>query len=365
MKIGILTFHCAHNYGAVLQAYALQEKIKMLGYDVEIIDYQPEYITYHYSVFSRKFISSSNLFKALAKMIITGLTFYSKTKRRKGFAKFIRDKFNLSDKVDNKIPSHYDLYIIGSDQVWNFNLTHGVDKIWFGFFETKNNAKIISYAASFGSASIKEKEKKFLEEAFKNFDGISLREKEPIPLLQTITTNKLVNVLDPTLILNVEKWNNLAIKPSFDKKYVLVYQVIRSKHTNKIANELAKQLNAEVVEIPAAVSYKNLNNKYMTTTPEEFLGWIKHADCVVTSSFHGTAFSIIYNRPFYSVNLEDGSEKRPKNLLNILELKSRLINKDSTPTFEGIDFEKVNNKLKASKDFSISYLKQYLESNPQ
>jgi len=362
MKIGILTFHCPHNYGAVLQAYALQEKLKSMGHEVEIIDYRPDYLLSPYSAFSIRNNKSRNPIYLFRRFVESILTFYTKIKRRKVFKEFIHNKLDLSEDVSGIIPNYYDLYILGSDQIWNFSLTRGFDKVYYGFFKTFKASKKITYAASFGKAIIKEKEMKSLEVALKNFDGISLREKESIPLLKSITKSEIVNVLDPTLIADISTWNNIALKPFIRKKYVLVYQVTIDKQTRIIADYVAKQINATIVEIPAWVTFQYLSNNQLTTSPEQFLGWIKYADCIITSSFHGTAFSILFNKPFYTVNLNDGSENRPKNLLEDLGLTKRLINKNSFPEYESIDFQDANKKLDILRQYSINYLNQFLKS---
>lgn len=360
MKIGILTFHCAHNYGAVLQAYALQEKLKNMGHEVEIIDYRPDYLVDTYKAFSLKNIFTYNAIIAFKKIVSDILTYYKKRKRIKLFNYFIANKLNLTTRIKNKMPDFYDLYIMGSDQIWNFKLTKGFDNYFYGNFKTKKTAKKITYAASFGDAFIGKKEIEYLKIALRNFNGISLRENESVSKINLLTNTKIETVLDPTLIIDKIIWEKIAQKPTINKKYVLVYQVIQNELIIKIANQIANQIGCIVIEIPAWVTIKYLKNQYTTTSPEQFLGWIKHADCIVTSSFHGTVFSIIFNRPFYTINLKDGLELRSKNLLESIGLGHRLIDKKKSVTFSKVNFDIANQKLFALKKDSLNYLENFL-----
>lgn len=359
MKIGILTFHCAHNYGAVLQCYALQEILKSSGHDVEIIDYRPNYLINPYKVFYiRRFISHSPI-KIIKAWINEFLIIKHRMKRYQAFQSFIDEKFNLSRRIEKKnIPSDYDYYVIGSDQIWNPQITLGFDSVYFACFEfPKNNKKYISYAASMETSMLNDKEKDFYKQMLKNFDAISVRENNLAKLLQPLTNIKVETVLDPTLLADSSIWNSLAKQPTINKKYVLIYQVRADKNTRRIAQLIAKQLHIEVVEITSWASCRFIikNHTYQSCSPKEFLGWIKNANCVVTTSFHGTAFSIIFNKSFYSLKLGKG-DTRTLSILQNIQLESRMIDKTSSPTFQDIDYETPNKLLANLRMQSQEYL---------
>lgn len=359
MKIGILTFHCAHNYGAVLQAYALQEKIKETGHEVEIIDYKPDYLTTIYKNFDLKNIFSGFITSVIRKFVSYTLTYFHKVKRNRKFDEFIYSNFNMHKVSDGKIPDFYDLYVLGSDQIWNKRITKGFDKIYFGNFNTKSGSKIITYAASIGNAKIELEDIDLLNSLIKNIDGISVRESNLVPILKQITNKEIHKVVDPTFLLNPQQWSIMSKKPKIKKKYVLIYRIQSDNQILRIAKEIASQLKCTLIEIPAGVTLKYVTNKYIATSPDEFLGWIKHAECIISASFHGTAFSIIFNKPFYAINLNDGSEKRSKDLLESLGLEDRLIHKDSSVTFSNINFEESKKKLEEMKTKSIEFLNAY------
>lgn len=359
MKIGILTFHCAHNYGAVLQAYALQETIKSFGFQVEIINYQPNYLLEPYKPISLKIIFSGKIRIIIKKIILSIVLYPFRLKRWKMFNIFIEKNFNLSKKCTSDIPSNYDLYIIGSDQIWNNRITRGFDMVYWGFFNTNYRTKKIAYAASFGDIKNIFDEKQFLEKGLENFDGISLRENDYLEYIKTLSKKNVFKVLDPTFLLNNSIWDIKSIKPEITKQYVLVYQVISSKETLRIASEIAKQINAVVIEIPSSISMSNFRNNIVS--PFEFLGWIKYASCIVTTSFHGTAFSVIYKKNFYVINLENGSEKRSIDFLTSINLSNRIIDKYSSVNFDKIDYSKNTSLINKFKHDSFSFLNSFLK----
>lgn len=362
MKIGILTFHCAHNYGAVLQCYALQEFLKVVGHDVEVIDYRPDYLLRPYSLFKSNRVICRNPIRMSKNIVWEMILLYYRYKRHSRFNSFIKNKLNLSKRVeDNKIPDIYDAYIIGSDQVWNSGITQGFDKIHFAFFPfPKKEKKYLSYAVSMGDTHLSPEKEEYMKIALKNFDYLSVRECDMVNLLQPFVKTPITQVVDPTLLINTSIWEKLIHNPNIKNKYVLVYQVRINEQTLKIAQQIANQIGGIVIETVPHINWNCYKNKYQSASPETFLSLIKHAACVVTSSFHGTAFSIIFNRPFYTIYLNDGKDSRSCSLLEAVELKNRIITLDEVPTFESINFQKVNSKLedlrKQSKEFLNSAL---------
>lgn len=361
MKIGILTFHRAHNYGAVLQAYALQETLKEMGHDVEIIDYNPFYLIDPYKPFLFKSDFTGNLKTKIKKIVLSLILLPIRSKRWLVFNKYINTHFNLSHKCNTLIPQNYDLYIIGSDQIWNKRITRGFDKAYWGFFKIKEGANKITYAASFGDFKNISEEEKYIEKALLNFNGISLRENEYLDLIKSISEIEIYKVLDPTFILDNLKWSEKAIKPEIKSKYVLIYQVSTSPETTRIAKEIAKQLNTIVVEISADITTLRFNKIKYTVSPFEFIGWIKYAECIITTSFHGTAFSIILEKDFYMINLENGSEKRSRDILLELDLIDRMIPINSSVDFEKISYTRPYSKVNVLKQNSLKYLNSYLK----
>jgi hypothetical protein len=361
MRIGILTFHCAHNYGAVLQAYALREELKLMGYDVEFVNYQPEYLLSPYSIDiikGYKNYKPSSFFSTIKYIGSEIILFRRRFIRYWKFNKFIKKKLSIRTKpIKNvvEIDKDYDAYIFGSDQIWNLSITKGFDDIFWGNFIVKKNAKKISYAASMDTEKIQEYA--LIKSRLSNFDYLSVRENQLKNLLQPLCYKEINTVLDPTLLVSPQTWNSFIKKPNIKKKYVLVYQVRETPQTLRIANEIASQIGGVVIRLVAFFnSWKYGKNLHQSEGPEEFVNWIKYAECVVTTSFHGTAFSIIFNKPFYTLKLSDGSDSRAKNLLIKFNLSDRFISPESNINLTDIDYTNVNSKLNELRSLSKSFL---------
>lgn len=358
MKIGILTFHCAHNYGAVLQCYATQEFLRSKGYDVEIINYRPEYLLKPYKLFDLERISGDTLILSLKLTIVQLLMFHDRFKRFRGFEKFINKYLSIGNIVTkNTIPSDCNAYIIGSDQVWNPKITHGFDPIYFANFPfEKEEKKYISYAASMEAKSLDETQIEFYKRNLNNFDALSVRENAFLKLLQPLTGKDIAHVLDPVLMGQPHIWDSFSSDKHKTEKYVVVYQVRYNPNTLRIAHHIANQIGAKVKILVAWLQFNPINGTDQTATPEEFVDAIRNAACVVTTSFHGTAFSVVFNRPFYTVKLNDGADTRSMSLLEAIELTDRLINVDDEPTFTSIDYSIANQKLDKLRKESQDYL---------
>jgi len=354
MKIGILTFHRAQNYGAVLQAFALQRFLTINGYDVEIIDYRPEYIEKVYKIFRYDLFRNKNYKEFLASLLTLPIRIIKDYK----FKKFNREYFKLSETSvfnDGIIPKDYNAFIFGSDQIWNTRLTNGFDKVFWGNFETRKGTRKIAFAPSMETVRLNSNEATIIKTFLENFDNISVREERLERLLQTLTQKTITTVLDPTLILGDSIFNKMVIEPKTKYRYVLVYDVRSNKDTLLLANNIAKQLNCKVVEIKAWITWRIKRKSIQVASPEEFVGLIKNSECVISTSYHCIIFSIIYNRPFYSLELNDGFDGRVKDLLTRIDLSDRIVF-DKNVNYTEIDYEKTKGKLSLLREKSISYI---------
>lgn len=358
MKIGILTFHCAHNYGAVLQCYALQETLKEMGHDVEVIDYKPDYLIRPYKVFDIHRFLSRNPYLLLKRLIKEVLLLHTRTIHYTAFHSFISKRLHISTTINGKnIPADYDIYIFGSDQIWNPQISKGFEPIYFGYLPfPKSTKKYVAYAASMECSSLSREYEIFYRNALENFDAISVRESALAKLLQPLTYKKIEVVLDPTLLIKSRIWMHLAKTPNINKKYVLVYQILHNERTATIAQSVAQQLNAMVIEIKSPQKIYSSKHELACESPESFLGWIKNASCIITTSFHGTAFSIIFNRPFYSIALNGWGDSRSRSLLQSVGLEDRMITGENEPKFSKVDYSKANLKISGLREASLNFL---------
>lgn len=353
MKIGILTFHCAINYGAVLQAYALQEYFKKLGHEVYIIDYQPNYLLAPYRVFHKSYCPKGcNPVKWLLRDFALSLIRY---KRRMAFHRFWKNNLNLLNLDLNSESNDIDMFIFGSDQIWNTNITQGLDRIYLGDFPASRNKKLIAYAASMGGS---DKETiNLITPYLEHFDAISVREKKLKSMLE-LGGLSVSLVLDPTLLVDNSCFYSLTTK--IDRPpYLLVFEVYTDQHKKvmETAHHIAQKLNLEVVEIYA--TYESLRRKKETQslTPEKFLSYISNASYIITTSFHGTVFAILFGKPFYTVSINETVDQRVLSLLKSLSIEERLL-KDSINVqySDVIDYDKVNRKLALLRDESRKFI---------
>ena len=354
MKVGILTFHGADNYGAVLQAFALQEYIRSLNNDVDMVNYSPKAVLKDYKTFSFAF---SNTFTGVKKYLLHPLILLRRfiriipfTRRAKKFDNFRKCFFDLSEPSYTdieKIPQDYDAYVIGSDQVWNTKISQDGEPVYFGKFKKNINSICISYAASAGDCE----ELLNTSESFDDFDAISVREISLKNLLQSKFNIASEIVADPTLLVEPEVWNQVAATSTYNtpEKYVLVYMVYYTEKALSIAKKIARKKNMKVLIIDFCRITKN--HFISPIGPEDFVSLFKNASYVVTTSFHGTVFSVIFNRNFYFVSTKRKGENRVRLLLNDLKLEHRII--DDTPELKPIDYAyamKILPELRASSE---------------
>lgn len=325
-KIGILTFHRAHNYGAVLQCYALQEFLCSLGYDAFVIDYNNRDLWEGYNWFKSCEVSFCfQKWKKIPNRIIKLLIKWYKTiPRFYKFKYFQEQQLKLVPTTDIQTKP-FDLILIGSDQVWNLDITHGFDEYYWGQFPHPAETKIATYGASLKKYWEASETPKAIQN-IKSLFAISTREPELANYLKTIddSINPIV-VPDPVFLLSKEIWSNIATRPCIHQPYVLFYQAMDNENVYNVAVEIARRENKRLVVLSANVNGRN-SSISRSSSPADFLGWIKYADLVVTSSFHATAFSIIFQKPFYCVNLKMGHDSRLLDVLKSFGLSDRWIN---------------------------------------
>lgn len=360
-----ITFHKAINYGAILQAYALQRSILNLRVNNEIINYDCKAISDGHKLFNMKSI------KTFLKSLIGFKMYYNK---RRKFNLFIKKHIILTSSVDKNVlkgeefNNKYDVFITGSDQVWNYEITKLDDAYFLNFVKDKN--KIKSYAASFGISCIPEKYKLEYKNYLKRFSSILVREKTGVGIVKNLIDTKVNIVLDPVFLLNKDSWDKIVFKTKFDNikdQYILVY--MRTPYIKLFAEKLSIKYKIPIFNIEELI-LKNKNKVGNTESelgPEEFISAIKNAKFVVTASFHAIIFSIVYNKEFFINTVDKTKENRSsrqKDLLNLLEINDReIFNHDDDNDFIPIDWNDVNKKLEFERNKSLNELKKILGVN--
>lgn len=328
MKIGIFTFHRACNYGAVLQCYALQEYLKGMGHDVSVIDYRPKYIERPYSFFRYSYDCSQSLL-VNAKIILRQVMLIPvNIKQRIVFNAFQKKHLSLSE-LDLTTPkNNYDVFILGSDQIWNSGITGGIlDKIYFGQFPATEGKTVISYAASAGTVT-HECNQKLLIASAKKLRWIGVRERNLFELLSQNLPDNIVKItIDPTLLVGSNCLNKIALRKKPKSKYLLAFQLKSDRITDNVAEQIASERKLKLVRVsPDDSIYRLLSLQgHPALSVGEFLWYVANADYIVTSSFHGTALSIVYGKNFSAVINDEKIGERIRELLAELNLSDRII----------------------------------------
>lgn len=365
-KVKTVTFHLANNYGALLQAFALQQ-ILQKKYDAEILNYDNTFISDNYRVFKP---INKNPIKTIYHLFKDIINYNQEKKRVLAFDNF-RKKLYLSDyfsdKDEKKLPE-VDAYIVGSDQVWNPFLTNGVDSIYT--LKDVKKSKKISYAASSGNLKYIEQYKTEFLKNIQQFDAISVREKNLKEYLSKNLKGKTVStVLDPTLLLSKNEWINLCKDKKIEKeKYIFVYSVNNANSLfYDFVNKLADDKNLKIVffdKRDLKNHFKHKKKSYYSAGPSEFLNLLYNAEYVITTSFHGTALSCLLNKEFFVIL--STFPDRLTTLLNALDLNSRIIsniNDYNSVLQQRIQWENINQKLEQERRFSIKWLFNSIESD--
>lgn len=366
-KIGILTFHRAINYGAVLQAYALQTFIKNNCKDreVEFIDYYESDI---YASTKFRNIVASSFVKRLV------LFFLSKVRRvdsRMNKFKFFVNKYlNVSRKSWNSAanfllnPPEYDYYITGSDQVFN-PYCQSWQVNFLGFFEGSKSKKI-SYAASFGVTVIPDEKKDCIREYLRDFDAISVRERQGVDIVSQMGL-KAIQVVDPVFLLTSNEWQNImSPKVSFLRKqqnYIFVFDLNGGDSLLKKAYELSKKTGLPIYCLSFNIKQRyNVSKVVYDLSPNEFLTSLMNATYVITDSFHGTAFSLNFRKNFFTYIALKGTSSRIYSMLELFNLKDRIIySEDDFPeqlhiNYDNKRLETLSTMLSESKKFLLHSL---------
>lgn len=365
MKIGILTQPLMRNYGGILQAYALQRVLQQMGHDVWLVQrWRNNHSFYmwcrtHISNFIKTFLGREKVrFESRAEENYK----YSETKRFVQQYIVPKTEFIYSSKATYKdyLKRHYDAYVVGSDQVWRPCYSPCQEDFFLNFLPSQATVRRIAYAASFGtdeweySANLENKCARLLA----RFDGVSVRERGGISLCKTyLKREDVLHVLDPTLLLDRKDYEKLVVDSDTPKsKGNLFYYVLdNSSQLSHLQQEVAVGLQA----VPFSVLPDTQDDKL--PSPLQWLRAFMDADYVLTDSFHGTVFSIIFNRPFVVIGNESRGQARFHSLLSLFGLEDRLItslqsneivNKMSNP----IDWDKVHIVLNKQRTVSINYL---------
>ncbi len=390
-KIGIIThYYKSLNFGGNLQAYALCKCLDKNGFKVEQISFPISCKAYGFEKQSyfeklKKFSFSKRI-----DLIFNSINYRIKNYRLDRYKK--KNKNKLKKEMDDRylsffnfqnflIPhtkivfnensivntvNEYDAFITGSDQVWNYT--------WYSpayFLDFVPSTKIkISYAASLGLDTLTEKQREIMRNSLKDFTAVSVREEKAVDLIKDLSPVQPVCVLDPTLLLEREDWENIAKEYPIQEKYLFCYFLGDNKKSRNLAKQYAKKTHLKIVTIANVSTIAFLEDKSFgdillkNVSPEQFLWLVKNAECIFTDSFHAVVFSSIFEKQYFVFNRESNGEMsgRITNITKLFNTESRFCAGKERENFlyiQGlpvIDYSFPNERLKQEKEYSIQFL---------
>lgn len=354
MKIGIITFHFAFNYGAALQAFAMQEHLCSMGHDAFIIDYSPEYHTKIYS-HGRTWKSCFQLPIWRFPLRIMAKIFRNYDKQRsKNFITFSKKYFRLYPYNPNSDFSEFDCILLGSDQIWRQDITNNTfDGPYYG---DGFKCRVFSYAASNRATTLNEEDANNYRAKLNQLTHIGVREPMLQALLQPLTDKKVNLNVDPTLLAGTEVYASMNLQRLEHEKYILLYMIPHRPEVFCLAKKYAEQNNLKLICLVDLPNSRLTKYYDQIAGPKEFLSYIKYAECIFTTSFHGTALSLLFNKQFYSVRQHTNADIRLESILEQVGLIDRFIEVESSPIPKEIDYSTVNSKLSELRVVSQTYL---------
>lgn len=356
MKVDVITFHFVNNFGGALQAYALQKTIsECFNAECEVIDYRNWFISFTDTV--RLFPVTSNMKEIAAGLRTMGLRF----ERIRIFRDFISSNCKLTKLYRNyaalKIdPPVADKYVCGSDQIWNPMLTMGVSRGYFLRFVADTNNRI-AYAPSFGTDRIPDIFKKVIRKYLNGMGHLSVRERSGRKMIEQLTGKQAEQLIDPTFLMDKCDWEKMGNNPRSGEEYILLYIMQRDMEVYEYARKIKEQMGIKLIEI-SRYGYNPgfVDECLINVGPAEFLGLFRDAKYICTNSYHGLAYSIIFEKEFCLIPCKR-FRARINNLLKLLHIETADDGDSKDRLTASYDKEFVRNKIAAERQKAIDYLR--------
>lgn len=359
-SVGLVTYHNSTSYGACLQAFATQECIKKLGYNVKIINYTNRYE----QRIKKVFFSADGTIKSAIKNGIKSLVFRRNYWLRKAFSDF-SNNYNLTDvsytSADDMKELVFDMLVVGSDQVWSPKISGSIDEVFL--LQFGRATKRISFASSFGSYKLTRNDESIFYDALNKFYAISVREKFAASQLNNIGIRNASVVCDPTLTLSSTEWKGF-MKEYKKTGYILTYFVSGSFSEFRDDVETIKKargLNYPIFNIQSSNFHWNgVDETLVGVSPEKFLGIINGADLIITDSFHGTVFSLLFHKQFVVINNKTNPVRINELLDNVSLSRCNYHRSQPVDVITDEDFSIADEAIKLMRERSVSWLKDAL-----
>lgn len=368
-NIGIITFHCVENYGAFLQTYASIQILKGIkGTNVSVINYRPSFLTDQDKINFFAWTSErSSLICNLKKVLLYSITVPNRVQRKIRFY-FARKRYFVSGKPFRNRSEYcgprYDYLYLGSDQIWNPEITKGLDPVYFGDLPNCEKTIKFSYAASFGGASYSNKEIDIAQSYLRQLRYIGIRERSDENFVREISAKNPHTVLDPVLLVNPQVWFDQTKKRLLKEQYILVYQLRQTPTLFAQAAKFAQQHNFRIIHLGDPTLRQEGIKSVSFAGPFEFINYIRFAEAVFTDSFHATCFSLIFKKEFYTF-LHKTRSSRLIDLGNDLGFSDRLVGWNEEAVFSTCDklYDVLDLKLEQEKANSFEFLRIAMQSS--
>lgn len=368
MKIKTVTCHHVYNYGASLQAFALQNYLEAEGHDVEILDYRlPNHRRYEWFA---PFQNKGRAYSYMQRFPFLKYIYYPYKRRgmlktwgrKKAFDKFDEDYLHISKETYRTIEEireaspEADVYIAGSDQIWNTDCDNGRDPGYYLDFGSKDT-KRISYAASFGTGKIKDGFEDFVRRQLNRFDCISVRERTGLGILKSLNIDG-VQVVDPVFLLSRQEWVSSLGLEEEPGNYIFLYDFLHDDEAiRSFALSLKKKTGLKIVSVNDFSNAPYADKQINDAGPKEFLQWLLNSNYVVCNSFHATAFSLVFHKEFATYPLlRQKNQSRMSDLLESVGLSERFKPTAFLHPLSHSEWKKVDDGLAGSIRNSKAYL---------
>lgn len=367
MKVAVITRHAITNYGSLLQAFATQQVIENLGHECEIIDYirdDESYTQHEKTLLARKPEWNRNPIKKAIYLALRQPESIASGRRLKvEQSKYLHltGKYTSPEQLLKDKPIA-DVYMTGSDQVWG-PVENGTYDSSYCLSFTDEADKKIAYAASFGRTEMTEDNETFFKKWLSQYRYIGVREDSAVSILSRMGIGS-VQVLDPTLLLDSAFWSKIA-RPIREKKYILVYQLHNDKRVGTYAAQVAKSFGLPLIRVSTSFHQISREGKFIWCPDVRgFLSYIKNAECMITDSFHGTAFAINFNTPFVEVLPNNKTGTRNMSILKLTGLADRILtdDKDIALSEKKIDYSGANQIIEQKRKESLNVLQNMIEN---
>lgn len=363
-KIGIITYHRVRNFGSVLQAFALYKYLEKQGYDAEIIQYEPE------GHRTRKEFFGVPQTSLIRKIVYLMASFPMRTKLHFIYKRFRKKHLKMSDDIYFskhdfiKKNCKYDIYVTGSDQVWNSRYNALNDNIGYAYYFdfTKDEEKRIGYSVSFGEESLDSSKNPMISKLVTRYSNIGVREKSGLAKLKSLGFENAVHTIDPTLLLTKNDWSELFEETKIKKPYLLVYDPQRadSEKFKKYALYIAKKYNLKIIKISKEYIKPSWVDVALYPSVNQWLTLINNAEYVLTNSFHGIAFCVNFQKEFCSISA-NSANNRVTEFLDFLGLNDRFISTEEEcekVASQKINYCDVSERILRLRSESCEYLKK-------